>query len=304
MPEVSRSTAKPAPVAEIEINRPAPLKIALRTKPRAPIYDINRHRFMVTGEPGVGKTTLGAVEEGVYNLSFDPLRETYEIVQDYVPDWRHFLGYLQLLEKLAAKDGPFPYKRIQIDGTEIWYRHCFKHVCTGLGVKHVKHADYGEGWDALKDELGVATDRLMALPCGIWFTCHGKDKEVSKWDGTKITRLSPELTKTADEIVCGRCDVIMNIQYIGEDNRIATIRGNDSITAKCDINGRFLTPDGRPVKEIVLGSKGPQVAWEKLLRAYENKQGWADYTEMLNLLAKQKKGKEVKAKEPEETETA
>jgi hypothetical protein len=292
MATVTRTTAQPTETAPaIEVNRSAPLQIRLPTKPREPIYDINRHRFMVTGEAGVGKTTLGTVEPGVFNLSFDPLRETYAIMQEFCPDWRHFLGYLQLLEG-QAKAGKLAYKRIQIDGTEIWYRHCLNYVITNkLGGAHPSEADYGKGWDALNSELSSAADRIMALPCGIWFTSHGKEKPFKRWDGTEIIRIAAELSNRANEVVCGRCDVIMNMQYIGPDSRIATIRGNDAIQAKCDVNGRFLTTDGRQVKEIVLGAEGPEVAWNKLLRAYDNGQGWVDYAEMQALLAKQKKAK-------------
>jgi hypothetical protein len=253
---------------------------------------------MLVGEPGVGKTTLGTVEDGVLNLTFDPLRETYRIMQEFVPDWRHYLGYLQLLEARAA-NGNFPYRRVQVDGTEIWYRHCLNYVITNkLGGNHPTDEDYGKGWDTLNAELAMATDRLMALPCGVWFTSHGKVKDFSRWDGTVIERIAARLSRTADDIVCGRCDMIMNMRYIGPTNRIATLRGDDSVQAKCDVDGRFLTTDGRQVKEIVLGSQGPKEAWSKLLRAFNNEQRWTDYAEMQAMVEAQKKAKAARTVQP------
>lgn len=294
MAEVKRTTTTVKTIApsgeEVEAKAVAPLNLVLPTKPKPPVWDINRYHTLIIGQPGTGKTTLGTREPGVFNLTFDPLNESYDdVIQEQVRSWREMLGWAAVLEK-AAKAGKFPYKRVQIDNAGLMAEYCTQAVCERLGISHPKEGDYGQGFDTVNTEFMRMVNRLTALPCGTWFIAHLKDQKVKKRDGREVETVSPEIKGKMQGMLVAKCHLVVNIEYMpgGSDARYAIIRGDETTTAKCNIKGRFLTPDGRQVREILLGNQGPEAAWEKFLRAFNNGQRWADINEMQAMLAAQK----------------
>lgn len=297
MAEVKRSTVvAPAPPPKIVVVKPKSESFVLPTKPTVPSYDINHHHSLITGEPGTGKTSLGTQEPGVFNLSFDPINKSYEIIQKFVREWRQLKKWLETLEASAEAD-TFPYTRVQIDGMGTGAIACQFKVCQDMGILHPSEEGFSRGYDAVFAEWSDVIDRFMALPCGVWFIAHQKEKEVETKDGRKFDRISPAIKGQMETILVGKCQLVLNISYIpgGGKSRLATIRGDESVVAKCNINNRFLTVDGRQVEEIVLGNMGPGPAWEKFMRAFNNKQPWANYAEMQDMIAKQKARNKAKA---------
>lgn len=255
------------------------LGLSLPMEVSEPVHDINAYHGVITGEPGIGKTTLGMQEPGVFLLSYDPAAKSLAAFQRHCPDWKTFIGYLDLLESASKKPGLFPYSRILVDGADLWYRSCHKAVCEKLCIEHPADEAWGKGWDAITQTFTSAVDRLLRMPCGVWFICHAKYKELEKRDGTKEEKLRPLLVARAEEILVGKCDFMLNIHYRG-DIRIGTIRGSEDIAAKNRIDNHFLTPDNRQVVEIVMGNQGPQVAWETFLNAFNNLQDYTTYDEL------------------------
>jgi hypothetical protein len=287
MAEAQRSTVTPAPAAAGAkpslLKKPgaaAPrdvLKVVLPTVPKEASHDLNDYHAVIMGEPGTGKTTLGTEEPGVFLLSFDPLRKNLRILQEYVPDWRHFEAYLTALEE-ANKGGKFPYKRVIVDGADLWYRSCQAFVCKKLGIDHPSEEGWARGWDLLSETFTRGVNRIKALPCGFWTICHAREKDIEKRAGKNLTRFDAVLGGRANEILIGMADLVLALRYDGDD-RIGIIRGDEWVTAKCTVDGHFLTPKGRQVKEIFLGSEGPAKAYERFLHAFENKQTYVTIEE-------------------------
>jgi hypothetical protein len=164
-------------------------------------------------------------------------------------------------------------------------RVCTEWTCLNKlgGVTHPNDVEYGKGSDIVNQQFTGVVDRLLALPCGTWFIAHEKIKTVKMEDGSEIERVSPDIRGQMEGILVGRCHIVTNIQYYpGTKKRVARIRGDDNYTAKCNIEGRFLTTDGRRVEEVYLGEEGPQKAWERFMRAFNNQQGWATVKEMVD----------------------
>lgn len=285
------STAGPASLTAPNVPKPSLLKptltelvsavptYVLPTTPSEPIDDINAYHGVITGEPGIGKTTLGMQQPGVFLISFDPLAKSLRVLQEHCADWPKFVSVLTALEA-AQSAGNFPYTRLIIDGVDLWYRSCQKFVCKQRGIEHPQDEKWGKAWDALAQTFIDATDRLLRFQCGTWFICHAKYKELEKRDGTTEEKLRPLMPARAEEIIVGKCNFMLNIHYRGKV-RIGTIRGSEDIAAKFNIDAHGYTPDGRQITEIVMGDESPEQAWTNFLAAYNNEQTYATYEEFL-----------------------
>ena len=275
-----RITASTSPVGKKKIKVGDTEDYVLPTVPHPVSADINDYHFLISGEAGIGKTSSTMTMPGVFLISFDPFHKSLNVIEEYcagtVQGFRKFLKILKALE--AACKNTFPYPRVVIDGADLWFRACQKYVCYNSGVEHPADGKYGKVWDALKSEFISVVDRMMALPCGIWFVCHAKDKEVEKRDGTKVEKLRPVLSNAAEEILVGKVNGLFNFHYIN-DERVCRIRGSEDISAKCNVDGHFQTPKGRQVVDIMLGDEGPKVAYERIIKAFHNRQTYVGYDE-------------------------
>jgi hypothetical protein len=242
----------------------------LPTKPDEPVHDINAYSFLFHGEKKIGKTTLLMEEPGTLLLTFDPKQKSLGIMQRYCPNWATFEEYLKLLESSRAS---YPYKRVVIDGIDIWYRSCQQKICKDLGISHPSEEGFGKAWDRLKETFATAVDRLLALPGGCWFISHSDWREIKTRDGSKITKLVPLVKAGGEEILVGRVDGWFAYVYDGPE-RWLIIRGDESTGAGHRIRGHFETPDGRQVVEIPMGNNETE-AWANLQAAFDNQQPFA-----------------------------
>ncbi|KKN74283.1 hypothetical protein LCGC14_0392220 [marine sediment metagenome] len=247
-------------------------KISLPKKLSKVSDDINDYLILIHGEKKIGKTTLALQEPGVLLLTFDPPQKALRVLQRHVGTWPALTKYVGLLMK-EAKKKDFPYKRIVIDGVDIAYRLCQDYVCAKLGVEHPRDEAYGKGWDMLKHEFAKYIDKVLALPCGVWFICHSRWQEVETRSGPKVSKLVPLLKSGAEEIVAGKVDGWFAYDYIGTQ-RILIIQGDERTGAGHRMSEHakhFQTPEGKRVKEIPMGSS-PKEAYRNLLSAFDNKQ--------------------------------
>lgn len=272
---IQRSTVttgvKPVPT------KPLAPTLTLPTSPSEQVHDINAYSFLFHGEKKIGKTTLLLEEPGVLLLTFDPLAKSLSIMQRYCPNWATFEGYLKLLEG-QVQNKNYQYKRVVIDGIDIWYRACQNGVCKELGIKHPSEEGWGKAWDMLKERFANAVDRLLALPGGCWFISHSDWREVKTRSGEKITKLVPLVKAGGEEILVGRVDGWFAYVYDGNE-RTLIIRGDESTGAGHRIRGHFETPDGKPVVEIPMGDS-ETVAWQNLQHAFNNEQTFTTVREM------------------------
>jgi hypothetical protein len=230
----------------------------------------------------IGKTTFAMAEKDVLLLSFDPPQISLPILQRHVDKWDSFLKFLDALETKAANGG-YPYKRTVIDGADICFRRCQEYVEKKLVIPHVSEGKWSVGWDMLDSNFASAVDRFMRLPGGSWWICHSTWKETDSRTGSKIDVLRPLMKPRAEEVVAGRCDGTMAMDYNG-NNRVMVIVGDEKTGAGHRLKEHFLTPDKRPIKEIYMGTNSNQ-AWENFQTAFNNKQ---TYTTMVERRAEKK----------------
>jgi len=254
------------------------LNVSLPDEPSVPSHSLDDYSLLFHGEKKIGKTTLTMEGGGKpLLLTFDPLQQAYSLFQRHVPDWAHFMAYLQLLERRVA-EGKFDYTRIVVDGTDIWYRRCQAWTCKILGVSHPQEAEWGKGWDLLKETFSTAVERVLALPCGVWFISHSEWREVqTRKGGPKIEKLMPLMKSGGQEILTGKIDGTFAYDYDGS-RRVLCILGDATVMAGHRIKGHFLTPDGRRVAEIPMGNSEEE-AYANFIAAFNNEQTFTSLLE-------------------------
>lgn len=250
--------------------KPALMQVSLPTKPSVPSHDINDYHLLLHGEKKIGKTSFATVEEGVFLMTWDPLQKSMSIMQAHLPNWQTFDAYLRALEE-KVREGKYPYKRVVVDGADIMYRACQDYICRNLGVSHPSEADWGKGWDTLKETFSKAVDRLLALPGGCWFISHSDWKEVeTRKKGRKITKLVPLIKAGGEEIIVGKVDGWFAYCY-DEEARLLVVRGDERTGAGHRIKDHFFTPKGERVTEVPMGENEHE-AYENFIKAFNNQQ--------------------------------
>lgn len=251
--------------------------------------DFRLFSVLIHGEKKIGKTSLFKHEDGAFFLQFDPIQLSLAIRQKHVPDWSHFLAYIDLLEA-----DPGNVRTIIVDGADIAYQACFNWSCMKMAITHPHDEnDYGKSWNFIRSEFEHAILRLLALNqegIATRFICHSKWAEIKTRGGGKTEKLIPFLTSQAEEVLNGRIDIWAAYTYI-EDKRVLIIEGDEEIGAGHRVDGRFLTPDKEAIKEIYMG-KSSKEAYSNLLEAFNNEQLYTTVDEMVP----KKKKKKLKVK--------
>jgi len=250
------------------------VQVSLPKKPSKPPSDFKNISILLHGEKKIGKSSLFAQEPNAFFLEFDPL-QPYKILQRQVPDWSHFLAYIDLLEA-----DPQGVETVIVDGVDICYQHCFDWCCTKLVIQHPHDEnDYGRSWKFIRNNFERAMLRVLNLEgISARFIAHSKWQETETHSGKKIDKLVPFLTAQAEECLGGRIDLWAAYQYSGK-KRILTIKGDETISAGHRIDEQFRTPDGEPIQEIYMG-KSPKEAYANLLQAFGNRQNYTVLDEM------------------------
>lgn len=262
------------------------VQVSLPKKPSKPPSDFKNISILLHGEKKIGKSSLFACEQNSFFLEFDPL-QPYKILQRQVPDWPHFLAYIDLLEK-----DPQGIETVILDGVDVCYQHCFDWCCKKLVIQHPHDEnDYGRSWKFIRTEFEKAMLRVLNLEgIAARFISHSKWTEVESHSGKKIDKLVPFLTAQAEEVLGGRVDLWAAYQYSGK-KRILTIRGDEHISAGHRIDDQFRTPSGQAIEEIYMGTN-PKQAYANLLQAFNNRQ---DYV-VLNETEPKKKKKKIRVR--------
>lgn len=262
---------------------PQPIKVTLPTTVSAVSDELNDYSFIIHGEKKIGKTTLVTQQEGTFLLTFDPLQKSLSILQAHCPNWDTFEAYLKKLEEAAAA-GTYPYKRITIDGADIWHRLCQEKACRTLGISHPSDEEWGKGWDAVNVLFNKAVDRVLALPGGVWFISHSEWREIqTRKTNVKVTKLVPLLKSKAEDVLVGKVDGWFAYTY-DEKRRVLVVRGDERTGAGHRVRGHFVTTDGRPVDEIYMGGSEEE-AWANFDNAFHNRQEYATVDELFGIAA-------------------
>lgn len=255
-------------------------RLKLPTARSTPVDDPWQYAYLISGEKKIGKTTFSIEGAEELVLQFDKPQLAYAIREVVIESWKHFARVLKEIERMVAA-GDFPYNRIVIDGAGEWYQMCQIWTCEKFQVEHPSEVGYARAWHWMRDNFTDAVNRILRLQdkaqCGVIFIAHSEWKEKQTRSGTKVDKLVPNLPGRCEEIINGKVDGWFAYDYSGED-RILVVQGDESTGAGHRMDGHFVTKDGRPVREILMGNSASE-ALEAFLRAFNNEQEHATIKE-------------------------
>ncbi len=268
--------AKPEPAKKEKLT----LKLAEEFS--EPSENLSDYSILLYGAKGIGKTDLASQFDRPYFLSLEPGTGGLRVRGSFVPDWRHFVGYVDLLDK-RTRAGDKDIGTIVVDVIDLAYDHAYDDVCKALMIASpTEENDFGATWRRIRKMFRDQMLRILSMPCGKIFLSHDTEKEVELRDGTKVDRVQPTMSKQALAEVEGLVDVVGNYYFDGED-RYLRIDGNQTNVAKCRIKEHFLRKGGKVgfpgdrLKVIPMGRSAEQ-AFENINLAFNNQQVRSDPT--------------------------
>ena len=248
---------------------------------RTPVADPWAYAYLITGEKKIGKTafSIEGVEE--YVMQCDKPQLAYDIREDIVTRWQQAVQIVNQLLEMATK-GEMPFQRVVVDGAGELYAMCQTAACAHFGVEHPSEVGYARCWHKIRDDFTALVNKLLRLQrvanCGLVFIAHAEWKEKVTRDRQKIERFVPNLPAKCEEILNGKCDAWFTWDYVGK-RRVMLIQGDELVAAGHRIDGHFLTPDGRRVREIYMG-RSPAEAREAFEAAFRNEQTYTSIKEL------------------------
>jgi len=243
--------------------KPAAVNVSLPTERSKPLESLADYSILIYGTKKIGKTTLGSMFAKALFLLFEPGGKALAIFERPILNWIEFKEYIKLL----IKDKKFD--NVIVDTGDVMYEQALEYVCKKLVISHPADEDWGKGWKALKQEITKEVYKLLNSGKGVIFISHSKEEEIKTRGGDKFNRTTSTMSGQAKELLEGVVDIWAYYAY-EKDKRVLYILGDDYIDAGHRIEGRFLYPDGTPIKKIPMGNSKEE-AYKNFVLAFENR---------------------------------
>ena len=246
------------------------LELTLDCKTNIPPTDLRRYAWLIYGNKGIGKTSLASRFEGAFFLALEPGTKGLRVASKPVPDWEHFVGYIDLLVNASN-----PKLTVIVDTIDLAYDYAFDFECKRLKIDNPREEnDFGATWRRIRKMFRQQIERLMLLPGGVVFVSHDTEKEVTLIgsDGAFVTdRVQPTIARQGLMEIEGLVDIVAYYGYdMGE--RCLWLDGSQQRVAKCRPEDNFLVKGTTDrVTCIPMGTTSQQ-AYDNLLRAFDNQQ--------------------------------
>lgn len=264
----SAPTEKERPVLASRVK----LELSLATELNEPPEGISGYSMCIFGAKKIGKTSLAAEFPNVYFLATEPGTKALRVKSSFIPDWDHFVGYVDLLVKEAD-----PTRTVVVDIVDLVYEMIFDKTCKELGIESpTEEKDFGATWRKIKKMFRHQIQRIISLPGGSLFLSHDTEKEITLRDGSKTDRVQPTMAKAPLGEVEGIVDVIAYYGYEKED-RFLWIKGHSELMAGSRLVEHFRVKDLPElyINRISMGGSSKQ-AYDNIIKAFKNQQETMD----------------------------
>lgn len=177
----------------------------LNLTPHKVSRDLSGYITYIYGAPKCGKTTLATQMDKPVLLAFEPGYHALPgvMVQD-VTSWAEMKqAYRQLKDPRVQE----LYNCVIIDTIDIAADRCKKYICNQNGIEDLGDLGYGKGWTKFKEEFNEVFRGLTQLGYAVFFIGHEKLEVVDNPDGTKTTKVRPQLSNSTKTVIAGMADI-------------------------------------------------------------------------------------------------
>ena len=203
----------------------AKLSVSLPREKTAKVKELAGYSILIYGEKKIGKTSLAAQFPDAFFLMFEPGGKALELFAAPVKSWKHFVAYLDTLEREDRFD------TVVIDTIDLCYEACYESICKANNITHPNEMrDHGQTWRAIKTEFQRQIHRLLSLGRGVILLSHAKEVEIMGLNGQATTRIQSTMSGQAHDVVDALIDIWIYYGYKGR-NRYLFLNGNEHITA-------------------------------------------------------------------------
>ena len=177
----------------------------LALKPHKVSRDLSGYITYIYGAPKCGKTTLAAQMDKPLLLAFEPGYHALPgIMAQDVTSWAEMKQIYRQLKMPEVKE---MYNCVIIDTIDIAADRCKKYICNQNGIEDLGDLGYGKGWTKFKDEFNEVFRGLTQLGYAVFFIGHEKLESIDNPDGTKTTKIRPQLSNSTKTVIAGMADI-------------------------------------------------------------------------------------------------
>ena len=238
-------------------------KFRLPSERSEPNDNLGAYTWLIFGEKKIGKTTLTALFGEAIHLFTEPGGKALRLYPVVIDDWRKFRRAIRALKNDTRFD------TVVVDIVDKLYPMCEDFTCEKLMIQDLAEEDWGKGWRENRKEFEREFGALLNLGKGVIFISHAQEQKVETRDGKEYDRMMPTMHKRMRDLVEGSVDIWAYYTYVGR-RRVLQILGDDHVSAGHRLEGRFLTPDGQPIRRIDMG-RSPKQAYRNVTDAFQNK---------------------------------
>lgn len=238
-------------------------KFKLPTERSEPDDNLGSYTWLIFGEKKIGKTSLTAMIGKAVHLFTEPGGKALRLYPVVIDNWKKFKKAVRALKKDKT------FTTVVVDIVDPLYPMVEDYTCEKLVIDDLADEEWGKGWRDNRKEFERVFGELLNSGKGVIFISHAQEQKVETRDGTEYDRMMPTMHKRMRELVEGSVDIWAYYTY-DKRRRVLQILGDDHISAGHRLEGRFLTPDGRPIRRIDMGTSAKQ-GWQNVVAAFNNK---------------------------------
>lgn len=237
-------------------------KFQLPTERSEPEEDLGAYTWLIFGDKKIGKTSLTALFGKALHLFTEPGGKALRVYPVVIDDWRKFKKAVAKLKKDDTFD------TVVVDIVDKLYPMVEDYTCEKLVISDLSEEDWGKGWRENRKEFERVLGDLLNSGKGIVFISHAQEQEVETRDGKTYDRMMPTMHKRMRDTIESVVDIWAYYTY-DRQRRVLQILGDDHVSAGHRLEGRFQTPDGRPIRRIDMGTSAKQ-AYANVVAAFNN----------------------------------
>lgn len=266
------------PKKSVKVVKRPPRKSSIIPGPddyNVPSDDFFDYYTVIHGTAGIGKSSLLASIPGCVIAQFEPARRNIKSrMVEFRPRTPIELQqgaenpYTKLLQFLEEAEKDNSVKVIGIDNVAECYKCVEYQYLFENELDEIPKNDFG----ACRGQVNRMFENIFNnlkydSRLGVIFTCHTKEREGEFNTGTTDNVYSPAVTAAVFDYLKKAMDFAFYYGY--HDSKRAIHCRWDCIWTKCGVDGRFMTPSGKPLQAFAIPD--PAKGYDTILKAWNNK---------------------------------